>query len=272
MSPRTCPGDGGCGGSDVAWLLVWGGLSSAWCLTAARELSATFDEPFYLRAGLTSWRTGSNYELMRAGTMPLPVDVQYLPDLLVGTVPRRAVRCRRPDDFHTILPYSRAMNLVFWWLLLVYGMLVGRLFGGPWAGRFAVVLIATEPSLLGPRVPGDDRHLRDGAWCSPSRTTITAGGTAAAWRSLARARPAVRPGHDGQGLGPDVRPSLHGGVRSAAAGTRPVPSTGRLATAGSATSGGPPPVRWDCLEGARRRDGRRLGLLRDRLDDRSRRS
>ena len=133
--------------ADVAWLLVWGALSSAWCLTAARELSATFDEPFYLRAGLNSWRTGSNYELMRAGTMPLPVDVQYLPIYLWER--SRGEPFDLDREFHTILPYSRALNLVFWWVLLVYGMLVARQFGGPWAGRFAVVLIATEPSLLG---------------------------------------------------------------------------------------------------------------------------
>src|SRR5258707_13117028 len=64
---------------DVAWLLVWAALSSAWCVSAAPELSAVFDEPNNLRWGVTSWRTGSNYSFMRAGTMPLPVDVQYLP-------------------------------------------------------------------------------------------------------------------------------------------------------------------------------------------------
>jgi Dolichyl-phosphate-mannose-protein mannosyltransferase len=132
---------------DVAWLLAWMALSSAWCLTAARDLSATFDEPFYLRAGLNSWRTKSNYDLMRAGTMPLPVDVQYLPIFLLERVRGEPFDVDR--DLHTILPYSRVLNLPFWWVLLVYGMLVGRLFGGPWAGRFAVVLIATEPSLLG---------------------------------------------------------------------------------------------------------------------------
>ena len=47
---------------DVAWLLVWAALSSAWCLSASRELSAAFDEPYYLRWGVTSWRTGSNYD------------------------------------------------------------------------------------------------------------------------------------------------------------------------------------------------------------------
>lgn len=131
---------------DVGWLLVWGALSSAWCLTAARDLSATFDEPFYLRAGLHSWRTGSNHDLMRAGTMPLAVDVQYLP---VHVWERWRSEPFDPDrDVHTVLPYARAMNLVFWWVLLAYGMLVARRFGGPWAGRFAVVLIATEPSFL----------------------------------------------------------------------------------------------------------------------------
>jgi hypothetical protein len=132
---------------DVAWLVVWMALSSAWCLTAARDLSATFDEPFYLRAGLNSWRTGSNWELMKAGTMPLPVDVEYLPIYLWER--SRGEPFDLDRDFHAILPYSRAMNLVFWWVLLAYGMLVARAFGGPRAGRFAVVLVATEPSLLG---------------------------------------------------------------------------------------------------------------------------
>jgi hypothetical protein len=132
---------------DVAWLLLWGTLSSAWCLSAARDLSAGFDEPYYLRWGLESFRNGSNQQLMRAGTMPLPVDVEYLPIYLWER--HRGEPFDVDRDFHTILPYARAMNLVFWWILLVYGMLVARTFGGTWAGRFAVVLIATEPSLLG---------------------------------------------------------------------------------------------------------------------------
>ena len=132
---------------DVAWLLLWGALSSAWCLSAARELSAGFDEPYYLRWGLESFRKGSNQQLMKAGTMPLPVDVEYLPIYLCER--HRGEPFDVDRDFHTILPYARAMNLLFWWILLVYGMLVARTFGGPWAGRFAVVLIATEPSFLG---------------------------------------------------------------------------------------------------------------------------
>jgi hypothetical protein len=148
---------------DVAWLLLWGVLSSAWCLSASRELSATFDEGLYLRWGVTSWRSGSNFDLMRAGTMPLPVDVQYLPIHLwensrgeAFEVPFDPSRIRDAEhvkkheaDFHRILPYARAMNLLFWWILLIYGTLVARQFGGPWAGRFATVLFATEPNLLG---------------------------------------------------------------------------------------------------------------------------
>src|SRR5687768_9686936 len=135
---------------DVAWFLLWAAASTAWTVTAARDLSAVFDEPNNLRWGVTSWRTGSNYAFMRAGTMPLPPDVQYLPihwwELARGQefdVENSA------DDFHAILPYARLMSLPFWWALLAYGTLLARAFGGPWAGRFAVVLLATEPSLLG---------------------------------------------------------------------------------------------------------------------------
>jgi hypothetical protein len=148
---------------DIAWLILWGLLSSAWCLTASRELSGVFDEKNNLNWGVTSWRTGSNYEFMRSGTMPLPVDLQYLPIHLWESrrgeefaIPFDQQQAGDPDyvkkhiaDWHTILPYARAMNLVFWWLLLVYGMLVAQQFGGDWAGRFAVVLLATEPNFLG---------------------------------------------------------------------------------------------------------------------------
>ena len=41
------------------------------------------------------------------------------------------------------------MNLVFWWLLLVYSMRLGRTFGGVWGGRLAVALVACDPNLLG---------------------------------------------------------------------------------------------------------------------------
>jgi hypothetical protein len=135
---------------DVAWFLLWAVASTAWTVTAARELSAVFDEPNNLRWGVTSWRTGSNYSFMRAGTMPLPPDVQYLPIHWWERARGQEFDVENSvADFHAILPYARLMSLPFWWALLAYGTLLAGAFGGPWAGRFAVVLLATEPSLLG---------------------------------------------------------------------------------------------------------------------------
>jgi hypothetical protein len=53
--------------------------SCAAILANSARLGATFDEPFYISKGLDHWRSGSYRTLMRAGTMPLPVDVQTLP-------------------------------------------------------------------------------------------------------------------------------------------------------------------------------------------------
>jgi hypothetical protein len=132
---------------DIAWVILWGVLSSAWCLTAAGDLGATFDEPFYLKASMEGWRNGSNYELMRVGTMPLPLDVEYLPLYLYEQY--RGTPFDLDADFYLVLRYARVGNLVFWWLLLSYGYLLARRFGGAWAGRSAVLLLATEPNLLG---------------------------------------------------------------------------------------------------------------------------
>lgn len=131
---------------DIAWILVWGLLSSAWCVTAAQQLGATFDEPFYLDGGLEHWRTGSCGTLLRKGTMPLPVDVETLPlhiwESWCGT------HFDVNQEFHRLLPVARAGNLVFWWLLLIYGFLVARSIVGNWGARLAVALLACEPNLL----------------------------------------------------------------------------------------------------------------------------
>ena len=132
---------------DVLWLVAFGLASSVWCVTAAAQLGATFDEPLYVKAGLESWRTGSNKLLMRAGTMPLPVDVQTLPVYLWEQ--HRGHEFHPLHELHTVLPVCRAANLVFWWLLLVYTMRLGRTFGGSWGGRLAVALVACDPNLLG---------------------------------------------------------------------------------------------------------------------------
>ncbi|HEX5446488.1 MAG TPA: glycosyltransferase family 39 protein [Pirellulales bacterium] len=131
---------------DYGWLLVCLALSSGWCWTAARQLSATFDEPLYVARGLERWRTGSHAGLMRLGTMPLPIDCDTLPLYLyeqwTGT-PIDPVA-----DLAWALPWARTTGLVFWWLLLVYGWLAGRTLAGAWGGRLAVAWLACEPNLL----------------------------------------------------------------------------------------------------------------------------
>ncbi|MBX9628723.1 MAG: glycosyltransferase family 39 protein [Gemmataceae bacterium] len=131
---------------DAVWLLALGAASSAWCLSAATRLGATFDEPHHLNAGLTAWRTGSNKLLMSAGCMPLPVDVQTLP--LYVWEHTRGEPFHPYKDIDAILPVARAANLVFWWGLLVYALLLGRTFGGPWAGRLAAGLVGCDPNFL----------------------------------------------------------------------------------------------------------------------------
>src|SRR5687768_773332 len=106
------------------WLVFWGTASSVWCISAATQLSATFDEPFYIEQGLHFWRTGSHAKLMRAGTMPLPVDLQTLPLAILENVRGRAFDFN--NDVAEMLPVARATNLVFWWLLMFYGLRVGR--------------------------------------------------------------------------------------------------------------------------------------------------
>jgi hypothetical protein len=132
---------------DLYWLVIFGGLSSAWCVTAARQLGATFDEPVYAVEGLRHWRTGSTGGMMKLGTMPLPVDVQHLPVHLWERW--RGEPFDPVAELHTFLPVSRSANLVFWWALLIYAMLAARCLAGWWAGRLAVALLACEPCLLG---------------------------------------------------------------------------------------------------------------------------
>jgi len=131
---------------DFAWLLAVVGLSSAACLASGAELGATFDEPFYIEKGLDGWRTGSYRALMRAGTMPLPVDAQTLPIYLMERY--RGYPVEPVREMADILPVARAMTLPFWWLLLLSSFRLARRVGGPWAGRFAVAFTAFEPNLL----------------------------------------------------------------------------------------------------------------------------
>ncbi len=132
---------------DALWLVAFGVVSSVWCVTSAARVGPTFDEPHHLNGGLVGWRTGCNKILMKAGCMPLPVDVQTLPIYVWERV--RGVPFDQVGDMETILPVARAANLAFWWLLLVYAMKLGRTFGGRWGGRLAVALAAIDPNFLG---------------------------------------------------------------------------------------------------------------------------
>jgi hypothetical protein len=132
---------------DRLWLLAVVCASSAWCLSASRALGPTFDEPFYLQSGLDAWRTGSYSRLLRAGSMPLPIDVATLPAYLYERW--RGTPLDLPADLPAILNWARSASLVFWALLLIYTQAAARRLAGPWAGRLAVALVAVEPVLLG---------------------------------------------------------------------------------------------------------------------------
>src|SRR5207237_7276841 len=54
----------------------------------------------------------------------------------------------RDGDQSAALWLARLGTLAFWWLLVFYGWRVGRHLGGPWGGRLAVALLASEPNFL----------------------------------------------------------------------------------------------------------------------------
>jgi hypothetical protein len=131
-------------------------VAGVWCLTAARRLGVTFDEPTYLTYGLHRWRTGIIGGLMELGVMPLPVDVQTLPvyvwerfrgvpfDVTIGEGGLAAdVR-----DISRVLFVARASNFTFLMLLLLSVWHLGRALGGPWAGVIAASFVTVEPSIL----------------------------------------------------------------------------------------------------------------------------
>jgi hypothetical protein len=132
---------------DWSWLLAWGILSSVWCVTAAGRLGATWDEPVDVANALDFWRTGSHQKLLRLGAMPLPMDVGALPLYLWERCHGVTIDIRH-GDVTTALWCARLGTLLFWWLLLYYGWRMGSFLAGPWAGRLAVALLASEPNLL----------------------------------------------------------------------------------------------------------------------------
>src|SRR5260370_11837934 len=78
--------------------------------------------------------------------MPLPVDVCTLPLYVAERWSGRPITS--DIQFERLLPWARAANLVFWWLLLLYAWRIAGALGGPWAARLAVALLAVEPNFL----------------------------------------------------------------------------------------------------------------------------
>jgi hypothetical protein len=133
--------------TDGLWFLVFALGSTVWCLTAAAELGATFDEPFYLHAGLEGWRNGTHHPLLQKGTMPLPGDVATLPLYAYERWTGTPLDVEH-GDIGRYLFWARATTQIFWWLLLGFTFVVGRSLAGTWGGRLAVALLACEPTFL----------------------------------------------------------------------------------------------------------------------------
>lgn len=131
---------------DHALLAAVAGLTSLWCLTAGSRVGATFDEPFYIESGLHFWRHADPGPLLAAGTMPLSAEFQALPLYAIERL--RGVHWVWPESVGTMLTVARAATLVFWCVLLMYVMRLGRALGGRYGGRLALAIVALEPSFL----------------------------------------------------------------------------------------------------------------------------
>lgn len=140
---------------DALWLATLAVWTAAWCLTAAPKLGVTYDEPFYLDAGLESWRgwsrtdskpVGFAHEIAATnGVMPLPLDVLTLPLFIQE---QQASEKFEAEAKIARLQWARAMTLGWFWLLIVSAWRLGRAAGGPWTGRIASGLIAADPNFL----------------------------------------------------------------------------------------------------------------------------
>lgn len=154
-APLPNPPTSGRSWVDALWLVALAAWSAAWCLTAAPKNGITYDEPFYLDAGLESWRgwqredghtPGWRHEYAAThGVMPLP------PDLLAIPLYVQEVRTGKPHTSpwkQARVGWARKVTLGWFWLLLFSAWRLGRDAGGPWAGRIASGLIAADPNFL----------------------------------------------------------------------------------------------------------------------------
>jgi hypothetical protein len=141
---------------DALWLLVLGAWSAVVCVTASPHLGITYDEPFYLDAGMDSWRgwwrtdgqtpVFAHETTCACGVMPLPPDVATLP---LAVYEMRTGEKLDSDGKIARILWARAMTLGWLWLLVVSAWRLGRAAGGPWGGRIASGLIAADPNFLG---------------------------------------------------------------------------------------------------------------------------
>jgi hypothetical protein len=132
---------------DWIWFLAFAIASTAWCLSTARSIGPTYDEPIYVTGGLQFWRTHSHALLLRLGTMPFPMELDTVALALWNRGQGAVVDMA--DDLGRVLPCVRAGTLAAWWLLLFYGWRSGQQLAGRWGARLAVAILAVEPTLLG---------------------------------------------------------------------------------------------------------------------------
>ena len=126
---------------------LMGITTSFWIAGSSFRLSATFDEPVYLKCGLDCWNNHTHKPLMRLGTMPLPVDLETLPLYLWCHFSGKQLDWE--NDFGWMLGVARTTALVFWWNLLFQCFRLGCIVRGPWCGFFALAAVAVEPNLMG---------------------------------------------------------------------------------------------------------------------------
>lgn len=127
--------------------LLLGVTTTLWIMGSSSRLSATFDEPVYLKCGLDCWKNHTHKPLMRLGTMPLPVDLETLPLHIWFSFTGNSMDWEK--DFGWMLAVARTAAIVFWWNLLFQCFRLGNRVGGGWCGFFALSVVALEPNLMG---------------------------------------------------------------------------------------------------------------------------
>jgi len=130
---------------DLLWLAVLAVWCTSWCVTSAARTGATYDEPFYLEAGISNWRHGKTEGTSTNGVMFLPVNVATLP---LHIHEKQSGETVSTPELITHLPRARLMTLGWLAILVLSAMRLGQTFGGPWAGRLAAGLIAADPTFL----------------------------------------------------------------------------------------------------------------------------